>query len=162
MNMIVRPATSADVPALAASWKDTYQDFLEATPTGFGGPMRTPDAGDWQAPWLEKILAELNHIVLVAERSRTVLGFTLGEIKRENDDFFEAPYLKIFHLSVDRSARRSGIGRALMERMEAIARERGMKALDLDVPVRSNPAIRLYESLGLTPLTKRMAKLLEP
>ena len=30
MNMIVRPATSADVPALAASWKDTYQDFLEA------------------------------------------------------------------------------------------------------------------------------------
>lgn len=160
MSLVVRLATAADIPAMAAQWEDTYKDFLADTPAGFGGPLRAPDPGSWQIPWLKEVVADPDRVSLIAEGDGKMAGFLMAQIKRESDDFYEAPYLTVSHLSVDRSVRRSGIGRALMDRVLAIARERGMKAVDLEVLVRSGPAVKLYESLGFTPLTKRLAKLL--
>lgn len=160
MDFNVRPATVDDCSVMATQWKEAYRDFLEATPGDFGGPLRAPDAGTWHLAYLRQLLEDPDRIALVAEAGGAVVGFIRGEIKRETDDLYEAPYLTVGHLSVERTARRTGVGRALMERLEMIARERGMKAMDLEVLVRSAPAVRLYESLGFTPLTERMAKLL--
>ena len=46
------------------------------------------------------------------------------------------------------AARRTGLARRLMERLEAIARENGFREIWLETGLRQPAAIRLYENLG--------------
>ena len=57
---------------------------------------------------------------------------------------------EVAKLLVLRSARRQGLGRSLMEAVEALARERGRTTLVLDTQTGSD-AERLYRALGWTP-----------
>ena len=57
---------------------------------------------------------------------------------------------QVAKLLVLRSARRQGLGRSLMEAVEALARERGRTTLVLDTQTGSD-AERLYRALGWTP-----------
>jgi GNAT superfamily N-acetyltransferase len=51
-------------------------------------------------------------------------------------------------LFVDDSARGSGLGRALLERVVELARERRCRRIELDVNDNNDPALALYRSLG--------------
>ena len=51
-------------------------------------------------------------------------------------------------LYVQESARRSGLGRALVEAAVECARERGCKRIELDVNEDNAPALALYEACG--------------
>lgn len=57
-------------------------------------------------------------------------------------------------LFVRAGARRSGLGRALVEAAVAQARERGCRRLDLDVDEANAPALALYERAGISPRGK--------
>jgi GNAT superfamily N-acetyltransferase len=59
-------------------------------------------------------------------------------------------YVVIGGLVVDRNHRRLGIGRALMDRAEVWARERGCSMVRLSSSVTRDAAHRFYESLGYT------------
>ena len=61
------------------------------------------------------------------------------------DAGYAIPSLGIY---VAREARGRGVARAMMERLHALARERGAAAVRLKVYPSNEPARRLYESLG--------------
>ena len=56
--------------------------------------------------------------------------------------------LLLRNLWVSEARRRQGIARQLMDAVEALAGERGVDYLSLDVLADNEPAIRLYEDLG--------------
>ena len=51
-------------------------------------------------------------------------------------------------LFVEESARGSGLGRAMVEQVIEVARERGCRRVELDVDVTNAPARALYERMG--------------
>ncbi len=160
-DVTVRSAIPADVEAIAALWIETDDDFRGLMPPGFGAPMQGEGEPGWQARWLDKELASPQYVVLVASRQGAIEGYVLGEVKDTDDDHFPAPYLSISQLAVTRTARRSGVGKTLMEAVERLARERSMHAIDLEVSPANSAAVRLYEGLRYTVLSRRMAKLLD-
>ncbi|MCU1404457.1 MAG: family N-acetyltransferase [Glaciihabitans sp.] len=60
--------------------------------------------------------------------------------------------LEVKRVVVAESHRGLGIAKLLMREMESIARERGMKSLVLHTGFMQIPAIRLYETLGYSPI----------
>jgi ribosomal-protein-alanine N-acetyltransferase len=60
-------------------------------------------------------------------------------------------------LAVDPGARRTGIGSALMECLLDWARERGYRALHLEVRAGNLPAIALYRRFGFVQTGRRRA-----
>lgn len=56
-----------------------------------------------------------------------------------------------FNVHVNRWHRRQGIGRALMEHLESVTRERGLPWMGLQVDEGNRPAQELYRSLGYRP-----------
>ena len=160
LSSSIRPALVADIPSLAAIWIQSDDDFRAAIPAGYGKPMKGPGEEGWQIEWLGTALADTNRVTLVAVQDGTVLGCLMGEIKHVTDDYFFAPFLHVDHLWVERSARRSGIGRALMKSAEQLGKDRGMTAIDLDVSPLNPAGVALYESLGFTVLSRRMSKMI--
>ena len=61
-------------------------------------------------------------------------------------------------LFVRREARRRGIARALLQRVLERARERGCRRVELDTNEDNDGAIRLYESLGFSAMSKESSR----
>ena len=62
---------------------------------------------------------------------------------------------QILNLGVDEHYRRRGYGKAILSALEADARDRGAKALYLEVRASNLPAIGLYQACGFFALGRR-------
>lgn len=56
--------------------------------------------------------------------------------------------LRMFALDVGPSSRRRGVGTALIAAIGEVARDRGVRHVNLEVSVENGYAVRLYERLG--------------
>lgn len=83
---------------------------------------------------------------LLAERDSVALGFAL--FFRSYSTFLTRPGLYLEDLYVRESERGRGIGKALLERVIAIARERGAGRLEWSVLDWNARAIAFYEKMG--------------
>lgn len=119
--MILRPATAADAPALAA---------LHAA--GFETP--------WTAAAITAALTGAGAFGLQAGESARPDGFVLARVM--------AGEAEILTLAVAPDRRRAGVGRALVRAAAVRARTLGAEALFLEVAVDNPAATRLYESEG--------------
>lgn len=72
--------------------------------------------------------------------------------------FTAQPFAWLMCLYVEAAVRRQGLGRRLMEHVEAWARERGLAQIVLNVSAGNLPARELYVSLGYQVETMRMTK----
>jgi ribosomal protein S18 acetylase RimI-like enzyme len=120
-RVTIRAASGADLNVLAevAGSRDRAQVRLQAAARGDDG-------------------------MLVAVAGDTVAG-AVSVRWREGCD---PPYPWLYGLAVVPSARRRGIGRALIRAGEALCRERGFGTVSLDVDVGDHAAIAFYERLG--------------
>jgi GNAT superfamily N-acetyltransferase len=80
----------------------------------------------------------------VFERAGEVVGYTIVR--------WLPDAAHVMHVAVAPEARRSGVGRALMEHARARVRVRGLREWHLNVKVGNAPARALYESLAMQPL----------
>ena len=87
--------------------------------------------------------------LLVAVEDDRVIGFVVA--------WLVADELEISDVCVDTDHRRSGIGRALIERLFAGAAARGASNAFLEVRVSNAPARRLYEAMGFSEVGRRKA-----
>ncbi|HEY8427144.1 MAG TPA: ribosomal protein S18-alanine N-acetyltransferase [Sandaracinaceae bacterium] len=62
---------------------------------------------------------------------------------------------ELLTVGVEPAARRRGLGRALVERVQASARERGVRWLTLEVRRGNAAAVALYEALGFATIDVR-------
>lgn len=125
----LRPATSADAPAIAALFTDE------------GYPVGPSDI----VTRLGRFASDESR-VLVAEHEGTILGFiAIHAMPRfEHDDRI----VRILALVVDAGARERGVGRALMAEAERIGRDLGAAFVELTAGHHRPEARHLYESLG--------------
>ena len=136
----VRFATRADVP--------TILDFIRQLAAFEREPdaVKTTEAdllrdGFGDRPRFETLIAEV-----AGESGPAPVGFALFFPTYSTWEGLPSLYLE--DLFVSESARRHGVGRALLAKLAAIAVERGWQRLDLQV-LDWNPAREFYARLGL-------------
>jgi len=120
---VLRPATRSDLDALMA---------LEAA--CFGDRQFGRDAMLW-------ILADPNAATIVEDR-----GGIVGSVMVA----FDRDACRVLSVAVLPGWRRRGLGRALMQAAEHLARDRGSVEVRLEVGVENAGAIELYKRLGYT------------
>lgn len=114
------------------------------------------DAGTMQAR-LER-LAIVGDRVLVAEVDDEVVGVAHLQVTPTIEH--DRPAAKIGALVVERSNRRRGVGRALVDAAEAEARARNCGVLFLTTADRRDDAHAFYESVGLEQTGRRYSRTL--
>jgi ribosomal-protein-alanine N-acetyltransferase len=119
----LRPATRADLPALATLERGVFADPWTMEQLGA--------AIDWPGA-----------IALVAEDDGGIVGYVLGRVIVD-----EAEILSIA-TTVER--RREGIGRRLLGDIMAVMTERGAHAVWLEVRMSNGAAREMYQSAGFT------------
>ncbi len=159
-NVLVRPMTSDDLPAL----EELYYDFHEYHAAHVPGHLRSLGARDaWdRTPLREaltKILADGDAALFVAEEALGLVG--LIEIYLRADAASPAVwprrYVELQSLWIAEAARRQGLARRLVAQAAAWAEQKGALEIRLSVWEFNAAARQLYERLGFTTLKRRMA-----
>jgi ribosomal-protein-alanine N-acetyltransferase len=102
-------------------------------------------------PWSEDSIrqtAEGDHAVVL-------VGCVDGEVVGYGGMLVLYDEAEMLNLAVTSSARKAGVGRAIMNALSAVAKSRGATRLLLEVRVSNASAIRLYEGLGFGVITTR-------
>ena len=109
------------------------------------------DAGTYLAStpgeaYCRRVLGNPLLIALVAERAGSVVGglvaYELQKLERERSEVY------LYDLAVAEAHRRQGIATALIDRLRAIAHERGAWVAFVQADPGDDPAIALYTRLG--------------
>jgi ribosomal protein S18 acetylase RimI-like enzyme len=136
----IRPARSSDMSAIA----------------GLLGELGYPTTVDDARAQVARVLDRDDTGVLVYEDG----GEPVGLIAYHVFDLIyrPRPHCRITALAVRADRRRRGIARALLEAVEAIARERGCFRVELTTRVDRDDALRFYEACGFEERPRRLAK----
>lgn len=108
---------------------------------------------------LERIAASAVDRLFVAVDGGRVVGVAGIHVSPSLE--YDHDAAKVSAIVVDESARRRGVGRALMEAVEAEARARGCVLLFLTTAERRRDAHEFYRRLGLEETGRRFAKPLD-
>ena len=96
--------------------------------------------------YLEKLLAQDSFIALVASCENEVVGgltaYELPKFEQERSEIY------IYDLAVSAVHRRNGVATALIEKLKALAAERGAWIIFVQADYGDDPAIALYTRLG--------------
>jgi GNAT superfamily N-acetyltransferase len=135
----IRPASTHDLPALVRLLGVLFS--LEAD---FSADE------DRQRWGLALMLADpRSRVVLVAVREATVVGMVTGQLVISTAE--GGPSALVEDMVVDEAARGRGVGRALLEALEAWAAEHGATRLQLLADRENAPALEFYRRSGWRP-----------
>ncbi len=97
---------------------------------------------------------------LLAEHDGTAVGYALAQTVHRIATPLTAARstLVVDELGVAPSARRLGVGRALMDELDVLARELGLSRVELDVRAWNDAAARFYAAIGFTPVSARLGR----
>ena len=131
-RFILRPARALDAPLIASVLRATFAEFeLRYTPAAFAATVLSP----------QEVLARLDEGPLwVAEASSDIIG-TVGAKQISGS-------VLIRGMAVAPRGRGSGIGVALLRRVEEFAARQGVRQLELFTTAFLDRAIALYSSAG--------------
>lgn len=109
---LIRPAQQSDQSAIAVLWQDMIAELTNRDPDQ---PRPLTDAAATYAARLMAVLDAPDTCVLVAALNDQVIGYGLGAlVDLQSDLFVPVKSGFIVDLSVARTARRQGVGRALI------------------------------------------------
>lgn len=116
----------------------------------FGEAFAEPETYAAEPPddaYLEDLLAKEHVMTLVALAGEEVVGglvaYELDKLERQRREIY------IYDLAVAAAHRRRGIATALIERLREIAARRGAWVIYVQADYGDDPAIALYEKLGV-------------
>lgn len=108
---------------------------------------------------LERLLADAQSTVIVAEEHDDVVGLVTFDVLHLI--YRPRAQCRITALVVRDDRRRRGIGRALVQAVEEVARERECFRLELTTQAGRNEALPFYASLGFAERPHRLVKALD-
>lgn len=101
----------------------------------------------WRRDDFEYALGRLNGYAAVACLSSGPVGYAVG--------FFVKREFHLANLAIKKELRRRGLGSAFLEGIITCAKDRGAKAITLEVRMSNAPAQALYERAGFSPVAIR-------
>jgi ribosomal-protein-alanine acetyltransferase len=99
---------------------------------------------------IANLLTDYNCISLVAKTNGIIVGFIIGMIHIERN----ALVGHILTVDVSPSHRRRGIAQRLLQKIEEIFKEKGVKSCRLEVREDNIAALKLYQKLGYKKIGK--------
>lgn len=132
--MIIRTAQTKDAPAIAEIWNAIIRD----TTVTFTTELKTIDA-------LEVDIQHRKPAFLVAEKDGQVIGFSTYFPFRGGPGY---ALTKEHSIMLAPEARGLGAGRALMNQLEAIARDEGVHSLWAGVSGENPAGVKFHDKLG--------------
>ena len=154
----IRLATSDDADALVHLNDAVQRLHAEAHPGQFLYP---PDSQAIAAFFLDHLKTP-NHRVLVATIAGRLVGYVLCLVQRRAANAFrlQRAVVMVDQLAVVPEHRRHGVGRRLMEAVEAFAREQKIAELTLTSWSFNQDAHRFFARMGYAPSQIVMGKML--
>jgi ribosomal protein S18 acetylase RimI-like enzyme len=156
MNFSIREATQKDYRALCEVFAEGDALHREALPHIF---RKTAERARPEEFILD-IIADENAALFVAEHNGRIIGLVHVRIREVPHIPILVPrqYASISDLVVKGEFRRSGVGRALVERAERWALDRGASQIELNVWEFNEGAIAFYEKLGYKTISRKLWK----
>ncbi|WP_334176587.1 N-acetyltransferase family protein [Pseudoxanthobacter sp.] len=137
MNIIVRPAVYADLPAILAIYNDAVVNttaIWNETPSDLAG----------RTAWFEERIAA-GFPVLVADEDGMALGYATYGPFRPHEGYRHTAELSIY---VRADLRGRGVGKLLMARLVEEATARGVHVLVGGIEAENESSIRLHAAFG--------------
>lgn len=153
----IRLALPADLPRLAALWRQLDQRHAELQPAFFQpAPPREQE--------LREMLGDAHALLLAADVGGQLVGGVSARLFDTPNDpgMVRCRRLYADRLVVAAEHRGRGIGRRLMRALEAQGRARGAEQLVLTVWAGNEAALRFYQREGLVEVGRVMARELSP
>ena len=96
--------------------------------------------------------------IVVAKESGAICGFAvLSHIVRpENPFMYQRDFLDIDEFCVASAYRRRGIGAAMVDFIRSVAKERGIRRIELNMWEFNQDALAFYEAVGFTTFRRYM------
>jgi ribosomal protein S18 acetylase RimI-like enzyme len=128
--MKIHQAVSADALRLSSLSMDVQCLHAEHHPDIF----QMPQSEDFAISFFEEMLADPIVRIFIAEEGEEPVGYILCKlIERPANPFtFPVRSLHVDQISVRPAARRQGVGQALMQQVERLAKEWGVERIQLD------------------------------
>ena len=153
----IRQGTRDDLPAMEALWRFLYSHH-EAVSTG-ALPFIPADER-WPAR-LQQFEAEFDAgraLLLIAEDDAgDSVGFTFSRMEDPDPILVTGPLAEVETIVVDPERRGEGLGEALMRHTFDELRGLGAQSVKLVVVAGNEPALRLYERMGIRPALLRLS-----
>ena len=96
------------------------------------------------------LLTDYNTIALVAKANNGVAGFIITQVEIENNTLFG----HIITINVASSCRRKGIASKMLQEMEIILKQKGIRECHLEVREDNSAALKLYQESGYQKISK--------
>ena len=146
----VRPATVDDHPALARLQRDLDAIHARVQPGFFRASVDGPGESQRTLEWVRAALGDPHAALIVADEEGVVVGAIRLRLWDSPEDPTVTPArrVNVESLVVASTARRRGIGRALMAEADRWARARGATQVVLTVWEGNDTAERFYRALG--------------
>jgi ribosomal protein S18 acetylase RimI-like enzyme len=153
--MEIRPATESEIPILASLHAYVHDPHVQAEPERYRPTHREHVEARFQT-----VLESDATVVFLAVMAGEPVGYAVAEIIQNQGHTFRAPerYLLVDQIAVVSTNRRQGVGRVLMDAIDAHARDNGLDRVELDVRAHNRQALAFYESLGYAPVRWRMGR----
>jgi ribosomal protein S18 acetylase RimI-like enzyme len=142
--IILRSARPADLRAIGRLGALLVAEHHHFDPDRF--LAATPSTEHAYAAFLGRELGRQNALVLVAERTGVVLGYSYAGIEGKDYMAFRGPAGVLYDLVIDPAHRRQGVGRMLLEAAVAELAARGAPRVVLSTAERNEAAQRLFAS----------------
>jgi len=158
MDLSIREAHIGDYEELCEIFMEVDTLHGEALPHLFrapNGPVRTKE-------YISGVIGDENAALFVAQSEGEIVGLVQVFVRDAPDLPIMVPrrWAAIDTLVVKRGFRRSGIGRALMERAHGWAQNKGATQVELTVWEFNGEAIAFYQELGYQTGSRRMCRAL--
>jgi ribosomal protein S18 acetylase RimI-like enzyme len=142
----IRRATPADIPAIGRLGALLVRVHHDLDPERF--IAATPDTENRYGWFLGTQLDEPNIIILVAERSGEVIGYTYSGVEGTDYMALRGPAGVAYDIVVDPAHRKQGVGRMLLDATVEALKARGSPRVVLSTAERNVSAQRLFDRAG--------------
>lgn len=146
-------AQLADLSAIEHIYKELFIHMAELQPDYYLKASQDP-------AFIQTMIESDDSALLIAKKDHSVLGFIMAQEQATPSYNCIAPhqFAYIFDFVVTEQARGLGIGKQLMNAMEAWAKSRNLDYIELSVLSNNTEAHKLYENIGYTNATNIMRK----
>ena len=143
--MVIRPASKSDLAALGRYGAALMRQHHASDPRRF---IQTDRPEEGYGRFLVSMIGNPDMLVMVAERSKEVVGYVLAGIEPTSWRDLRGPCAFLHDVYVDESERRQGTGQALLRAAIGWAHSRGMTQVVLWSKSGNEEAQHLFTKLG--------------